>query len=139
MNARYQILEHPSDVGIEVYGRSLEELFENAASGLFSIISVPEGVGTAQRLHVRVDSTDVENLLVRWLSELLYLYDGEDFLMARAEVRSVSPTFLEGFVFGEAYDSKKHELKLDVKAITYHQLLVENASGRWKARYFVDV
>ncbi|MEK7749126.1 MAG: archease, partial [Bacteroidota bacterium] len=85
------------------------------------------------------DSIDLENLLVRWLNELLYLYDGENFLTARADVKSVSQTSLEGFIFGETYNSKKHELKLDVKAITYHQLQIENISGSWKARFFVDV
>lgn len=139
MNPRFQILEHPADVGIEAYGNSLEELFENAAYGLFSLISVPEGIGMGQRLHVTLDSIDLENLLVRWLNELLYLYDGENFLTAKTDVRSVSQTSLEGFIFGETYNSKKHELKLDVKAITYHQLQIENISGSWKARFFVDV
>ena len=139
MNPRFQILEHPSDVGIEAYGNSLEELFENAALGLFSLISVPEGIGMGQRLHLGLDSMDLENLLVRWLNELLYLYDGENFLIARTDVRSVSQTSLEGFMLGETYNSKKHELKLDVKAVTYHQLQIENISGSWKARFFVDV
>jgi SHS2 domain-containing protein len=139
MNPRFQILEHPADVGIEAYGNSLEELFENAAYGLFSLISVPERIGMGQRLHRTLDSMDLENLLVRWLNELLYLYDGENFLTARTDVRSVSQTSLEGFILGETYDSEKHELKLDVKAVTYHQLQIENTSGRWKARFFVDV
>ncbi len=139
MNHRFQILEHPSDVGIEAYGNSLEELFENAAHGLFSLIAAPEGIGMGQRLHLTLDSVDLENLLVRWLNELLYLYDGENFLIARTDVGSVSQTSLEGFILGETYNSKKHELKLDVKAITYHQLQIENISGYWKARFFVDV
>jgi SHS2 domain-containing protein len=135
---RFRILEHPADVGIEVYGQSLAEMFENAAEGLLSLIVDRTSIQTTQRRRIAIHSVDVENLLVRWLNELLYLYDAEGFLVAKAQIEKISETSLRGFVFGEKYDDSRHELKQDVKAVTYHQLEVKKEQN-WRARIFFDV
>lgn len=138
MDERFRILEHPADVGIEAYGETLQELFENSASGLISIIAGSSEIHSGQRLHVSIESTDVEHLLVRWLSEILYVSDAERFLFARADFERISETSLKGFLFGERYNPAKHELQMTVKAVTYHQLKVQR-QGTWSATVFFDV
>lgn len=138
MDARFRILEHPADIGIEAYGETLQEVFENAAAGLISIIAETSKIQAGHRHHISIESTDVEHLLVRWMNEILYLCDAERFLLAKAEIKKITETSLRGFLFGEPYDSVKHELRMDVKAITYHQLKVQK-TDHWTAKVFFDV
>jgi SHS2 domain-containing protein len=139
MTEGYRILEHPSDVGIEAAGRSLKEVFEYAALGLVSIIADPSTVDSAERRFVALEGSDHENLLVKWLSELLYLYDGQQFLPSDVEITRLTSQQLEASVMGESVDAQKHALKTDVKAITYHQLKVEEREDGFLVRVFVDI
>jgi SHS2 domain-containing protein len=135
----FEILEHPSDLGIEAHGNSIQEVFRNAAQGLISVIAEASQIESRQERMVMLDAFDRENLLVRWLTEILYLYDAEKFLTADVRFELLTDTLLQASLLGEPFDASKHELKLDVKAITYHQLKVENHDGDWIARVFVDI
>jgi SHS2 domain-containing protein len=139
MNSPFTILEHPSDLGIEAYGNSRQEVFRNAALGLMSVIVETSRIEPGQERAVEIQALDRENLLVRWLTEILYLYDAEKFLTAEMKFETLTDTSLKAVLLGEQYDGSKHELKLDVKAITYHKLSVENHDNDWIARVFVDV
>ncbi|MCI0706899.1 MAG: archease [Ignavibacteriae bacterium] len=137
--SRYRILEHPADVGIEASGVSLKEAFENAAAGLLSIITDVESIDAAEERYIRLTATDFDNLLVKWLSEILYLYDGEDFIVGEVEIESLSPTQLEAIVSGEPYDANKHSTHLDVKAVTYHQLKIQQKKTGCLVRVYLDI
>jgi len=139
MNRGYRILEHPSDIGIEATGSSLKEAFENAAIGLLSIITDPQSVDAEEDRYIKLKGTDLENLLIKWLSEILYLYDGENFVVGRVEIESISPTFLEAIVSGEPVDDRRHPMNLDVKAITYHQLKIQRKKDGCLVRVFLDI
>jgi SHS2 domain-containing protein len=139
MDNGFRILEHPADMGLEVWGPNLAEVFRLAALGFTSIIVDPVSVGDRERRIVSVRGTDIENLLVRWLSEILYLYDGERFLVSDIEIRSVNETALEAVLKGEKASSDIHQFKVDVKAVTYHQLKVVREGEVWTARVFFDI
>jgi SHS2 domain-containing protein len=139
MTEGYTILEHPSDLGIEARGKSMKDAFEFAAIGLLSIICDPASVIPLDHRYVSVKGTDAENLLVKWLSEILYLYDGEDFLSSFISIDRLSPTELDATVAGERVDEKKHRLKTDVKAVTYHQLKVEEVQDGCLVRVYFDI
>jgi SHS2 domain-containing protein len=133
------LLEHPSDVGLEVRGRSLMEVFEYAALGLTAVIVDSESVEPKENRTVAIQETDRERLLVQWLSEILYLYDGEGFLVSSAAVSLAGDGILEATLRGEQLIPGKHRLRTDVKAITYHQLCVEESSDGILARVFFDL
>jgi SHS2 domain-containing protein len=139
MEEGYRILEHPSDVGIEAFGHSLQEAFEYAALGLTSIIVEPASVDPSEQRFVSLKGTDPENLLVRWLSEIIYLYDGEGFLLCDVSIRKFSGCELEATLSGEKVAEAKHKFKTDVKAITYHQLKIEEGVNGAVARVFLDI
>jgi SHS2 domain-containing protein len=80
MQPGFVILDHPADLGIEARGRTLAEAFEQAAIALMSIILDLTTVEPKELRRVQLKATDQEQLLVRWLEELLYLYDGENFV-----------------------------------------------------------
>jgi SHS2 domain-containing protein len=139
MEEGYRILEHPADVGIEAFGNTLENAFEYAALGLTSIIVEPASVDPSEQRFVSLKGTDPENLLVRWLSEIIYLYDGEDFLLSDVNIHRLAHGELEAKLSGEKVIEGKHKLKMDVKAITYHQLKVEETPEGVLIRVFLDI
>jgi SHS2 domain-containing protein len=139
LHGGFRILEHPADVGIEATGGTLHEAFEQAAVGLTSIILDPSTVGKGELKKIRITGSDREQLLVRFLSEVLYLYDGLGFVAAEVSVTSLSDTDLEATVKGEQFQSGRHTTRLDVKAITYHQISVNESSKGARVRVYLDI
>ena len=139
MKPPFEILEHPSDLGIEAHGNSMQEVFRNAAHGFMSVVAGTSKIESRQNRLIELQALDRENLMVRWLTEILYLYDAEKFLTADVKFNTLTDTLIKAHLLGEPYDGSKHELKLDVKAITYHQLKVEDHDGDWIARVFMDI
>ncbi|HXG37529.1 MAG TPA: archease [Bacteroidota bacterium] len=139
MKAGFRILEHPADVGIEATGATLKEAFENAALGLLSMITDVDSVDAREERFIQLKGTDIQNLLVKWLSEILFLYDGENFLVGEVEIESISPTRLEAIVRGESVDEARHSMKTDIKAVTYHQLKVQEKKDGCLVRVFFDI
>lgn len=135
----FTILEHPSDIGIEASGGSLETAFVNAAKGLVSLIVEEGDVKELETRSVHLDATDLENLLVKWLSEILYLFDGEKFLPASFTIDELSPHRLDAEISGESFHPERHRAKLDVKAVTYHQLRIKRQKEGYTLRVFVDI
>ena len=87
----FELIEHPADVGIRVYGRDLGTLFARAALGLCSFITDTVTVVERETRSIEVEAPDRESLLVAWLSEVLWLIEAEDLLFARLRL-SPSPT-----------------------------------------------
>ena len=139
MSKDFIILDHPADIGLEIYGKSLADLFANAAKGLVSLITDIDSIECKAEKSIAIESSDSENLMVRWLSEILFLFDGEHFLVGKTQILKVNATSLNAKVYGELVVPNKHNFKKDIKAITYHQLKVWEDAREWKARVFVDI
>jgi SHS2 domain-containing protein len=139
MQPTFRILEHPADVGIEANGQSLREAFENAALGLLSLIGGDNLPDPVEERYIELTAKDFDHLLVKWLSEILFLCDGEDFLTCEVEIESISPTRLEAIVSGVTFDPGRYPSGLDVKAVTYHQLKIEEREDGCTVRVFVDI
>ncbi len=125
---RYEEIEHTADVAIRAYGSTLDELFANAAEGMFSLIADLDSVKAVGEVEVRLEAEGIPTLLLRWLSELLYIHETQRLLFSSFEVRVVG-TSLQGRARGEAIDKKRHELKLVIKAVTRHRLTVDPEKG----------
>ncbi len=139
MNGVYRILEHPADLGIEAEGETLAEAFASAARGLMSVVVDPESVTVREERKVSVPGADPEQLLVRWLGEILFLYDGAGFVPAEFSVEQVGGGGLEATVGGEPAGGAELRLKIDVKAVTYHDISVRETSRGWYVRVYLDV
>ncbi|HEY4704799.1 MAG TPA: archease [Thermoplasmata archaeon] len=125
---RYEELDHTADAGIRAYGATLEELFENAAAGLFSLITDLEKVRAVGEVKVRVQADDLGSLMVNWLSELLFLHETQHLLLCEFDV-TLNGLRLQGRARGERIDKRRHTLNLVVKAVTYHGLKVDPTKG----------
>lgn len=125
---RYEELNHTADVGIRAYGATLEELFANAAAGMFSLITDLEKVRAVGEVGVRVQGDDPGSLMVNWLSELLFVHETQHLLLSEFEV-TLDGLALTGRARGERIDKRRHTLNLVVKAVTYHKLRIEPEKG----------
>lgn len=125
---RYEELDHTADVGIRAHGATLDELFAAAAAGMFSLVADLRKVRAVGEVEVRVKADDLEALMVRWLSELLFLHETQRLLLKEFDVR-IDGMSLEARARGETIDKKRHELKLNIKAVTYHRLRVDRKAG----------
>ena len=128
MAVRIEEIDHTADVGIRVFGSTLPELFEGAAAGMFGLIADVSRVKPTGEVQVRVSADDLRMLLVAWLSELLVLHETQNILLCRFQVR-VEGLALDGKAWGEGIDKTRHELKLAIKAVTYHRLTVDAEKG----------
>ena len=135
----FRLLEHTADIGFEAFGATQEEVFANSARALIHLIVDWESIEPRDEVSIQVEASDLESLLVNWLSEILYLHDTERWLFREFEVRRPSGQSLLAFARGEKFDRTRHQVKLMVKAITYHQLLIEKLPQGWRAQVYVDI
>jgi SHS2 domain-containing protein len=132
----YKILDHEADAGFEVYGHTEEELFQNSARALFSLITDLAAVRTGAERHVEVPVSS-ESLIV-FLNELLYLWDVERFIpkLIAAERDSAN---IKVTLRGEVFDEHRHTLIGTVKAATYHKFSILKEKELLKATFIVDM
>jgi SHS2 domain-containing protein len=134
----FEVIDHTAEVGIVSYGRSLEELFANAAVGMMSFLIDPATVRPVAQRTIMVDAADRAELLIAWLNELLVLLNADGFIPGRFTVQELTDTRLRAEVEGEPVDPTRHRFRLDVKAATYHGLEIKR-NGLWQARIIFDV
>jgi len=135
----FEILEHPADIGFLAFGRTLPELFENAAFAMLSIRAEVDDVEPRQQFPIAAAGADFESLLVSFLSEVLYLVDGTQAAFRRVRVDALSEIAIAATGLGEPGDRSRHRVKLIVKAVTWHQLRIEQIADGWSARVYLDI
>ncbi len=124
---RFEVVEHTADVGIKAFGDTINEAFENAALGMFNIITDPSKIGLQQDFEVTIEGEDLETLLHEWLSQLLILSQVNGMLFGgfRVQMRHLQYGMgLTGWAIGEPADPKKHVYRTEIKAVTHHMLEV---------------
>lgn len=134
----FRLIEHTADMGIEARGESRSELFLQAALALREMISGAEAAPREER-SVEVEGGDVAELMVRWLNEILFLFETRGFFPAEFRIEEVGEDRLRARVLGEPFDPERHFVEREVKSVTYHQLEVGREDGMWRARIFVDL
>ena len=142
--ARYEIIPHTADIGLRVFGRDLKELFSNAARGMSSlVIGELSDLTPREEMKVKVSGLSAEELLVSWLSELLYKLTEERWLGIEFDLSFLgereSKFFLTAAVKGQKIDYNKTPLKREIKAVTYHNLTIKKTSGGYSAEIIFDV
>ncbi|NOY79038.1 MAG: archease [Calditrichaeota bacterium] len=136
---RYQFFEHTGDMGLEVLASSLNELFEWAARGLTAVLTEPETVQPKAERNFSLRADQLDELLIRWLNRLNFEFETEGWLFAEFRVQVKEDFSLHAAARGEPFDPQRHEILREIKAATYHQLVVEKRDGVWYARIIFDL
>ncbi|VVB91692.1 Protein archease [uncultured archaeon] len=139
----YRYLEDiaTADAAFEVEGKTLEELFRDAAIATFEVMADTGTVKPEVTREIELENEDVDNLLFDWLSELVYLKDAESLIFSRFDVniRKNDAYKLKATVSGEPINQREHSLRSDVKAVTYHMFEVKKTGENWTARVVLDI
>lgn len=138
----YSFLDHTGDVAVRVRAASLGALFADAARALTATLVETGGVRPTMRRDVSLEAASADLLLVDWLNELVYRFDVERFVAARADVR-VTETGggwrLDAAVLGEPLDEMRHRVRVPVKGVTYHQLTIAEVGGALETTVVFDI
>ena len=121
---KYELIEHTADVGIKAYGETLTQAFCHAAEAMFSLMTDGSVIQYVETRTIDLIADDLEQLLVDFLSELLYLCDTEGLVFSDFDI-NIETTQLTGKISGEPFNPDVHKRGLDIKAVTYHMLEVQ--------------
>jgi len=135
----YELIDHTGDLGIVVYGFDLPDLFRNAGWAFFDIVTDLSTVQERIERPIEVSGEGFEQLLINWLSELLYIHEVEGLLFTSFRIDELDTDHLKGVALGEVFDPERHVINTSIKAVTYHQIEVTQADGTWKGRVIFDL
>ncbi|MDY6844787.1 MAG: archease [Thermodesulfobacteriota bacterium] len=136
----YEITDHTADLGVRVYGNSLKELFSNTGFAFFDLLVDLGDVREKNTFCIEITGDDLQDLMVNFLRELIYLHYVKGYIFKRFETVCVSNgKVLQIKAFGEDIDVHRHIIKDEIKAITYHNLMIEEEGNSWIANMIFDV
>ena len=131
MEEKFRFLDHTADAKFQAFGRTIEEAFGNAALATASLMWKPETIKKKVRRPVRVSGRDLEQLLVQFLAEIIYLFETKKFLLGAVESVRIDKNEagfrLEGVFSGDR--SAGYDLHGEVKAVTYNEMAIEKKDG----------
>ena len=135
-------MDHMTDAVIEAYGETLEEAFEQAARGLNDTMVDLKGVHPDMILEISAEGHDIESLLFDWLDKVMLLLVADGVVMSEFSVK-IQKTgdcyVLAGIARGEMLDLKKHTYKVEIKAVTYHEMSIKQQEGRFTVHFLLDL
>ncbi|MBN1541525.1 archease [candidate division KSB1 bacterium] len=133
-------VNHTADIGLQITASNLEELFKAAAVELFRLICTADDALMEKEEHtLSVEGNDLEELLVNWLSELNFLFQTEQILVAEIAALVINGTLLHAKFSADRFNPQRHTIHTDIKAVTYHELYVRPTQIGWEAQVIFDV
>ncbi|MDR0767499.1 MAG: archease [Methanosarcinales archaeon] len=144
----FEYIDHVADMRFIAYGGSLEEVFKNAALATLFAIADISAIQPQTVFEIELETINLENLMVDFLSELLFLFDAEETTLGVVSVKEVGSKrdengeeiwFINASVSGEPIDASKHDFKTEVKAITYNKIRIEKTASGFEAEVVLDL
>ena len=139
LTKRYELIEHTADIGVRVYGRDLKGLFRNAAYCMFDIIADLEGLTQSVSADFAIEADNYEELLVRWLDELLYNFYTKWIIFFEFDILELGEKGMKARAFGRLVGENRNRLKTEIKAATYHNLNIKKQTDYYSVEIIFDV
>lgn len=135
----HEVFEHTADVGIRARADTAETMFAEAGRGLFALmIENVDDVQAVEEVTFEINAGDVEELFHDWLAELLFVFNARRMALRDFQVR-LGVSELTGTARGEPIDPARHQIAVEVKAITWCGLKVERQADGWIGEVVVDI
>ena len=148
----FESVDHTADAAIRGWGRDLSELFASMARGLFDVIAGTDSVRAVRARTIELRSETIDELLHDWLEALNTLHQVHGELYRDFDVRVGDAALLEDSnaagsgdlslrarAIGERIDPARHELRMEVKAVTWHGLSVRRTEEGYEAHVLFDI
>ncbi|MEW6714172.1 MAG: archease [Nitrospirota bacterium] len=133
-----ETLDMSGDAGLKIMGSTLEELFANAATGMSGLITDIQYIVATEDRKISLKSDSLEDLLILWLNELIFLFDRDGFIGKLFNVHLEGNT-LTARISGGIFDPELNERGLLLKAATYHRLSLKKMPSHWEAVVVFDI
>jgi len=131
---KFEFLSHTADIKIRVYGKNLKEIINNSLLALKSFWK-PKLTKTKIEKEIKVESNNEVNLLIDFLSEVLAETYVEKAIFVKFEPQELASYFLSGKIIGYKFTS----LSKDIKAITYHQAVLNKVNKNYVFEFIIDI
>jgi SHS2 domain-containing protein len=132
-----------ADVAVEATGKSIDQAFAQAALAMFDVQTNVKKIPHKISKTVKIKSEDKKSLLFDWLSKLIYMRDIERMFFSKFEVKIKKihdKTFeLDATIYGDRIDVREHEMRTEVKGISYTMMEIQEAKNLCKIRFVLDV
>jgi Uncharacterized conserved protein len=137
---KYRLTKRQSELAVRVTGDSQADLFAHSALALFDVmVADVDKIESKERLPLEVEGSDRDDLMVNWVRELLYLYQGSGYLLKEFVIHEVKDTVVKADVAGEKIDPDRHEIKKEVVAIAYDKSRMVKTGDQWTAQLIFEV
>ena len=136
----YEIISHTADIGIKAYGSDARELFMNAAGGMFDIlIERKTAKRSAKKINIEKKAENIEELLVLWLGELLFLFSARYIVPDNYSIELFNDKSLRAEIGYHKLSVRTDTVLTEIKAVTYHGLSVKKTGTGFEAQVIFDV
>ncbi|HWP23845.1 MAG TPA: archease [Candidatus Binatia bacterium] len=136
---KYRVTRNQSELVVRITGDSQADLFANSATALFDVMANIENVDVKERIPLEVEGADRDDLMVNWMRELLYLYQGSGYLLKEFNIREVKDTIVRAEVCGEKIDPDRHEIKQEIGAVAFHKSRMQKTGNQWIAQVIFEI
>lgn len=141
----FKVIEHTADIGLEISGRTLPELFLNSTKGLLHLVApkkiLSKESGPFPNLRhldiIELNAATDEELLVYWLNEFIYYIFVKNKYPNKIEIDSLKDSKIRARVDFDKIN--KSGISIEIKAATYHQLYIKKVESFYQARVIFDV
>ena len=142
MDKKYEFFEHTADTLFRAYGKNIEEAFSNSALALTSVVYDIDKIEAKQNKSIEIVGVDLKSALVHFLSEFVYLMDGEGFILSKISSITINKT-KEGYRVAAVAKGDKVSAKYkshgDVKAVTYNSMEIKEEKGKAYVQVVLDI
>jgi SHS2 domain-containing protein len=132
-----------TDAIVEAYGATLEEAFENAAKGLMDTMIDLKSVRPKKEIKFSSKGQDLYSLLFDWLDKVMLSLVADRMVISQFSVKikkqQIKGYSLEGTANGEPLDLARHSYKVEIKAVTYHEMKITQEKGTVTVRFLLDL
>ncbi len=145
----FKVISHTADVGIDVSAESIEDLLAEAARGWKYSVIEDSPTEEKEEREVQLSAANLEDLMVQWLNELNFYLTVKQWILhdvVQCQIRSDDPQFRKEseyvanfLITGEPLDYEKHEICVEIKSVTYHQLEIQKVNKEYKTRIIFDI
>ena len=149
MSGGFRYLDHMTDALIEAYGSTLDEAFENSARGLVNTMFDLSNISTNLEVKIEAQGHDLYSLFYDWLEKVMLVILTENIILSDFRVKIYSTEkigdhctyFLSCTARGERLDLEKHHFKVEIKAVTYHEMQIkqEKEKNTVTTRFLLDL
>jgi len=135
----FELTDHTADLLLNARGRDLAELLANAARGLLAAIGQLRTSPELAEVSVALTAADREELFHDFLSEVLFLFENQHFVVESLRFDLLDDCRLDAILSGGMLDRQASVFHREVKAVTYHELAIRRAGGFLEATVVLDI